>query len=68
MKLLFFLATQLPEQKTQQWHGSTYSTQDTISEISKSILKFRASSMVRQLVSDHLPIETAELPSGTVQS
>lgn len=68
MKLLSVLNTQLSEQKTQQWHGSKYSTQDTISEIHKSIFKFLASPMVKQLTSYHLPIELAELSPGTAQS
>jgi hypothetical protein len=68
MTLLSVFTIQLPEQKTQQWHGSKYSIQDTISEISKSILKFLANPMVIQLKSYHLPIDLAELSSGTAQS
>jgi hypothetical protein len=40
---------------------------DTISEISKSNLKFLASPIIKELVSYHLPVETAELSSGTAQ-
>ena len=63
-----FCSHHTPEQKTQQWHGTKYSTQDTISEISKSILKVLASPMVKQLMSYHLPIELPELSSGNAQS